>query len=405
MSDRSLLVIIASFLTVLIGLTIRNTYGILLPEMLPSLMISKTEAGLIYSSFFVAYTIFSPLLGLLADTINIRVLLTIFSIILGIGTFFMGYASSLAKASFFFAVAGIGASASWSPVVALVQRWTSNNRRGLVLAFIDAGGALGLALSALVMPIIVVSYDWRMGWKVLGILAFLIAIINFSLVRDHTEQKYNVQYLKLDEEMDISTRIVFITILGDFKFWFIGVSYLLLGFSVIIPLTFISTYAVQELMFPYEIATKLTTIMAVTSIFGKLILGFLSDIIGRIRVMILCEILIVIGSLGITIFNRLLAIQVSAGIFGIGYGAIFPLYAACASDYFSEKYAGSIVGLWSFLLGIGSILSPVISGWIADFTGRLTFSFVLGIVTTTISMFLLLSVKLKGSSPKSVHKR
>jgi hypothetical protein len=33
----------------------------LLPEMLPSLRISKIEAGLIYGAFFMANTIFSPL--------------------------------------------------------------------------------------------------------------------------------------------------------------------------------------------------------------------------------------------------------------------------------------------------------------------------------------------------------
>jgi fucose permease len=65
MGKRSLAVIIASFFTVLIGFAIRANYGVLLPEMLPSLGISKTEAGVIYGSFFMAYTVFSPVLGLL----------------------------------------------------------------------------------------------------------------------------------------------------------------------------------------------------------------------------------------------------------------------------------------------------------------------------------------------------
>jgi sugar phosphate permease len=69
-------VIIASFCSVLIGFAVRASYGVLLPEMIPSLKISKTEAGMIYGAFFIAYTIFSPVLGLLADRINIRVILT-----------------------------------------------------------------------------------------------------------------------------------------------------------------------------------------------------------------------------------------------------------------------------------------------------------------------------------------
>ncbi|GAG60257.1 unnamed protein product, partial [marine sediment metagenome] len=67
----------------------------LLPEMLPSLGISKAEAGVIFASYFVAYTVFSPVLGLLADRYNVRVLLTLFAVILGAGAFLMTYSSSL----------------------------------------------------------------------------------------------------------------------------------------------------------------------------------------------------------------------------------------------------------------------------------------------------------------------
>src|SRR4030043_1672642 len=95
MDKRRLAVIIARFCTVLIGFAVRSSYGVLLPEMLPSLRISKTEAGVIYGAFFMAYTVFSPVLGLLADRINVRALLTLFLVVLGMGPLMMGYSSSL----------------------------------------------------------------------------------------------------------------------------------------------------------------------------------------------------------------------------------------------------------------------------------------------------------------------
>ena len=58
-------VLTACFSTVFISYAVRYGYGILLPKMLPTLEISKTEAGAIYSSFFIAYTVASPVLGLL----------------------------------------------------------------------------------------------------------------------------------------------------------------------------------------------------------------------------------------------------------------------------------------------------------------------------------------------------
>jgi sugar phosphate permease len=397
MDKRRLAVIIASFCTVLIGFAVRASYGVLLPEMLPSLRISKTEAGVIYGAFFMAYTVFSPVLGLLADRINIRALLTLFSVILGIGTLMMGYSSSLIEGIFFFVLAGIGASACWSPIVPLVQRWTSDKRRGMTLAFVDVGASVGVALSSVILPLIVVAYNWRMGWKILGTLVVFMAGINFLLVRDYPQEDPNLQYPEFRQHQNKPSSKMYAKILKDSKFLLIGTSYLLIGFSILIPLTFISTYAVQELMFRYNIATRLITIIAVTSMIGKLMLGSFSDAVGRIKAIIICEILIAIGGLGLVFLPGSFAVHLSMAIFGFGHGAIWPLYALCAPDYFSKSSAGFIVGFWTLFLGIGFILSPVIAGWIADTTGRFMWSFILAIATAIISMFLLLLVGKKIS--------
>lgn len=397
MGKRSLAVIIASFFTVLIGFAIRANYGVLLPEMLPSLGISKTEAGLIYGSFFMAYTVFSPVLGLLADRIDIRFLLTLFLGILGIGTLLMGYSSSLMEAIFFFGLAGIGASACWSPIVPLVQRWTSDHRRGMTLAFVDAGSSLGIAVSSFIMPIIVAAYNWRMGWKGLGTLAIFLTGMTFLLVRDHPIENPDLQNPKLSRQLNKPAGTMYLRILRDTKFLLIGLSYLFIGFSVLIPLTFITTYAVEELMLHYDVAARLVTIIAVTSIVGKLVMGSLSDVLGRIKTLILCEILVAIGSFSVVYLPRFFGIHLFMGIFGFGYGPIWPLYAVCATDYFSKGSAGFIVGFWTLFLGIGFILSPIIAGWIADVTGMFMWSFILAMSTAVISMFLLFLVGKKFS--------
>ena len=67
MSKRAVAIIIAGFFTVFIAFAVRYAYGLLLPHMIPSLAMSKAGAGIIYSSYFIAYTIFAPVLGLLVD--------------------------------------------------------------------------------------------------------------------------------------------------------------------------------------------------------------------------------------------------------------------------------------------------------------------------------------------------
>ena len=400
--DRRLAVLVACFCTIFTSYAVRYGYGILLPEMLPTLAISKTEAGVIYASFFIAYTIFSPVLGLLGDRYNVRLLLTLFVATLGTGTFLMAYSSSIIQASLFFILAGIGSAVCWAPTMALAQRWTSDKNRGKTLAFIDVGSSLGIVGTSTAVPMIVTAHNWRAGWMSLGALGFAVAAINFLAVRNHPGEQPKLRQKRLGQHSGEPVSVIYMKLLRDIRFWLIGLAYLLTGFSIIIPFTFLSTYAVQELAFTYEAATRLITVIGIGAIVGKITLGPLSDKVGRIRVMMLCALLIAGGSLGMA-YGQGIRLIVFTAIFALGYGTVWSMYAASASDYFSKESSGSIVGLWTVYLGIGSILSPIIAGWIADTTGTLSWSFVLAAAGALISLFLL--VPMWRASPASLPQR
>ena len=389
---KKFLVLAACFGTVFIAYSIRYGYGILLPQMLPTLAVSKAEAGVVYSSFFVAYTVFSPLLGLMSDRYDTRWLLTFFVALLGAGAFLMAFATSILQASLFFTLAGIGSAACWAPVMALAQRWTGEKNKGKTLSFIDVGSALGIIVTSTAIPVLVVTHSWQTGWLTLGAFGFAVAALNFLVVRNppvaaarpggmaprHPGEAIGTTYTRL---------------LRDSRFWLIGLAYLLTGFSILITFTFLTTYAVQEMGFPYQTATSLLTAIGVSAIAGKLTLGPLSDKVSRVGVMMLCAGLIAAGSLGMAYGGGEVLAFLFAVIFGLGYGAAWALYAAVASDYFPRESAGSIVGLWTLFLGIGSIVSPVVSGFIADATGTLAWSFVLAAAAAVISLLLLVPLR------------
>ena len=390
MNRKTLSVLIACFFTVLIAYSIRYSYGTLLPEMLPSLSITKAQAGVIYSSYFVAYSIVSPILGLASDRINMRVLISIFVAVMGLGTFLMQYPTSVAQASIFFTIAGIGCAACWAPVMALAQRWISDRHRGLNLAVIDAGSSLGVMLSGAFIPAIVASFDWQTGWKILGITGIALGAVDYLLIRNRPDTHVNPVPVKSEGHGRFGGTS-FRQVLKDSRFWFIGLAYLLTGFTVIIPFTFISTYAVEELSFPYGSATLLITIIGGGGLLGKLTLGPISDKIGRLWILVSCAIILALGSLGMA-YSRGPMLMVVCGIFGIGYGACWALYAACASDFFSKQAAGGIIGLWTFFLGVGSVTAPIIAGWIADTTGTLMWAFMIAMATSVGSLLFLLPV-------------
>jgi MFS family permease len=184
-------------------------------------------------------------------------------------------------------------------------------------------------------------------------------------------------------------------------FWLIGLSYLAIAFSILIPFTFLSIYAAEGLAMPYEAATRLIAVIAIAGVLGKLVLGHLSDTLGRIRVMMLCGALVAAGCLGMAYFQGYITLVSCTFIFGIGYGAIWPVYAASAVDHFSKESAGSVVGLWTIYLGVGSMLSPVVTGWTIDATGGYVWAFILAMISAAISLLLLLPISKTASRAPS----
>jgi MFS family permease len=66
------------------------------------------------------------------------------------------------------------------------------------------------------------------------------------------------------------------------------------------------------------------------------------------------------------------------GFFGFFYGAIWPMYGACARDFFPKEMTGRVFGLMTIFYGLGAMSSPPLTGYLADITGTFRWSFGLG---------------------------
>lgn len=393
MSRRALAVLTAGFFTIFIAYAIRYGYGVLLPSMLPTLGITKTQAGAIYAAYFAAYTLCSPVIGLFSDRYDMRVLLTLFTGLLGGGAIFMAYADSVSKAAFFFTLAGVGHAACWAPVMALTQRWVAEQRRGTALGFVSLGGAVGMVVWSLFLPFIVGRYDWKAGWISLGGVCLLVAVLNFAAVRSHPEQSREEKIVPAAVNPLRTAIPVYRGLLRVKAFWYVGLAYLMVGFVTLVPYTFLSTFATEKMGLPYAAAARLITVIAAAGMAGKLLLATWSDSLGRVRVMMICAGLMAVGCTGMAVGGPVVMFYLYSALFGMGFGAVWPVYAAAAPDFFPASVAGSVIGLWTVLMGLGSIVSPLLCGWTIDRSGAYHPAFLLGTLTALASIGLLWPIR------------
>lgn len=391
--ERSIIILVLGFFIVLVSFAIRYSYGILLPEMLLSLNISKLEAGIIYTSHFLGYTIFSLILGVLIDRYNARKIISIFLLIAGIGILLLSLSNTLLEATISYMLTGIGCAAAWVPIVVVIQRWFSK-KRAFSVAVTAAGAHSTFALSGIIMPLLVRIGSWRLGWQTLGLASLILVPLTWFLLKSYPEGYEQKKIVRGWNQYKFSL----LNMAKDIKLWMLGLSYMFVGFYVAILLAFLSTYCFLELLLPYENAAAVVSMITIGAVPGVIILSFFSEIIGRIKAMIIDGSFPILGLLGIILASNFLnlafiTVSLSAIIYGIGFGALGTLYAAYASDIFSEEYIGAVQGLLIVFFGIGCMISPPLAGWMADITKTFKLSFLTALIASFLSVLLLLPTR------------
>lgn len=125
------------------------------------------------------------------------------------------------------------------------------------------------------------------------------------------------------------------------------------------------------------------------STFGRLVMGFISDRIGRKKTLMV--------NLGLQVFSWLWIMGTStswmlllfAAAFGFSYGGIAAGFPAIIGDYFGRLKAASVIGAIFTIAGTAAAIGPLVGGYIYDLTHNYQLAFLLGALTNGLSFILL----------------
>lgn len=372
------------FLLVLSSYGIRFGYGILIPPMKSSLNLTDVQSGVIASAYFISYTLSAPAIGFIVDRAGCKKVIPLLCAVMGLGTFMMGFIREPLLGALFFALVGFGSHAGWIAVIRLVTVWFKAEERGRAIGVVNSGYGVGYGLLGLLLPIIVDTYGWQRGWHVLGVFTLMLAIASAILVKEKeiADKGKEVKAKEFKKEGFLSS-----------TFWFIALSYFAIAFATSIIMTFMVAYFNLDLSIGYALSSGLASAVAFSGIPGSLILPYLSDKIGRIEGLALCNLGVAASIYGMIVIGaNFYMLMLLAIMYGAFYAAMFPIYAACASEYFGEKSSGSVIGLWTLFYGVGATVSPLIAGFIRDSMGSYSPAFMLSVATMVLSVILLLPV-------------
>jgi sugar phosphate permease len=372
-------ILLICFLDLFINFSIRLGYGVVLPEIIRDLGFTRTEGGTIFNAYFLTYLAF----------------------ILGVGALLMGTTRSLGTACLFYAVVGLGATGMWAPVITVVQRWFAPTHRGRALGVLSTGYGLGFAVMGAIFPWIVHAFTWRFAWYFLGVGALIMVIINGLFLKSDPASTGHTPWGTKEggtgEKSFCASQAPGTGfaegVLRHRTFWLIGLSYLAVSYSLYGMTTFLVDYAKNEIGLSLERASFLATVHGLCQIIGVLTILPLSDYLGRKKTILLSNLFIAGSIAGILIAaDSWVALYASVGVMAVFYGVTFPIYGACAGDYFPGKWMGTVIGAWTPFYGLGAILAHWAGGMIRDTTGSYSGAFTINMIMAGLGFLLFCAV-------------
>ena len=137
---------------------------------------------------------------------------------------------------------------------------------------------------------------------------------------------------------------------------------------------------------------KILSIMLFCAVLSRIIFGYISDIIGPLKTLLIGSTLQMITLILFIPFNTLTGLYVVSILFGLSQGGIVPSYALIVRKYLPNKDAAERIGLIIFFTIIGMSIGGWMSGKIYDYTYSYTLGFLNSIIWNLFNVMIIIYI-------------
>jgi sugar phosphate permease len=238
------------------------------------------------------------------------------------------------------------------PCQVMISRWFDKNRgKAMGIAYLGIG--TGGAIVPLIAAGIEKNYGWHNSLAALGILVVLIAFPMVFFIKGSSAK--GSQSDKTENAVSIKS------ILANRNFYLLGIGSMC-AIGVVGGVNQHLKLYLRDLNFSQSQAAHVISLVLLSSLAGRLLIGWLADIIRRKYVMILIYI-IVASSIPLLLTPDFPGrIYIFAVVFGIGLGGDYMIIPLMAGDLFGVRVLGRTMGIILVADGIAESLFPMLLG-------------------------------------------
>jgi MFS family permease len=386
-----------AFFHIAVGRGLHGTFGVFFVAMLDTFAWSRAATAGAISLAIIFEGACLPWAGGLIDRIGGRKSLTLGGLILAAGLAFSATISSLWQFYFWVGmVCALGiALIGMVPHVAILSR-EFPQRRGTALGIAWAGGGVGIVMLVPVTQLMIDRWGWPAAYVGLAVLTLLLVIppIFFFMPRSQTAAALRAHQAAAAREGQSSTGEWTVKrALANSTFWLLFVARTLASLGNQIIVTHQIAHAV-DVGYAKVFAASIFGLMGVISIGGRIMFGYLADVMKRETVFTWVQAISAVGTLALLSMHDNTTpwlLYIYAVCYGLGQGSRALVLSAISADIFHGRHFGAIFGFFTFSIGLGGAIGAWLGGFLFDVTGSYAVPFWFSLACLIISVFIILA--------------
>jgi MFS family permease len=350
---------------------LREEFGWSMTVLSAAFALTRLESGLL-----------GPLQGWLVDRYGPRKILTIGTVIFGLGFFVFSQINSITTYFLAFILIALGSSlGGFATLMVSLVHWFDKHRAKAV-----AWSQIGFSLGGLSVPLIVIgleTWGWRNMAIISGCMVLFIGGPLVQLVRHRPDEigevpdGIPVPDLSDDEShtAPIKPNFTWRQAVRESSFWLISAGHGFALFTVSAVIAHLIPHLTYGLGYSTVQAGVVFGFVTGVQLIGLFLGGYLGDRFDKRILCIACMVGHVIGLIAVTWSTGLASLAVFVIFHGFSWGVRGPQMVALRADYFGTNSFGTIMGISSLIVMIGMTGGPLICGYLFDVYGNYEIAF------------------------------
>ncbi len=382
-----------AFLHIGVSRGLSGTFGVFFVALLDAFGWSRGATAGAISIEIAVEGLCLPFAGGLIDRIGARRTLMLGGLVLAIGLTLSSTISSIWQLYLYlgvFTAAGL-ALIGMVPHVAILSREFAQ-RRATALGIAWAGGGVGIVLLVPFAQLMIARWGWSMAYIGLAVIAAFLVIPPVQFLFPAAASGAPVSAAP-DKQEDVATGWTVRRALTNGAFWLLFIARTLASMGNQIIITHQIAHAV-DVGFARVFAASIFGLMGVVSVFGRLLFGYLSDLVKREIVFTWVQVISALGILALIAMrdnSHPGLLYAYAVCYGLGQGSRALVLSAISADIFHGKHFGAIFGYFTFSIGLGGATGAWLGGFLFDKTHSYLIPFWVSFACLVVSVFIVLA--------------